>query len=85
MGTAGMAALYGLALAAIIMGFYGHLLHAILGVLMAIDAPFRIRRWVRRRRAFGLLPNHVKQQMVAGWWLAAFVVAILMVAPLVRR
>ena len=49
----------------------GNLLLAILASVLLIDGPRRITRWMRTRRAFGELPRHIRQQLVACWWLAA--------------
>jgi hypothetical protein len=85
LGTAGLVALYGLALFGMAMLAFGSVVHGIIGLVVIIDAPLRIRRWIRRRRAFGLLPRHIQQQWVAGWWLAALVVGVLVLAPLFKR
>src|ERR1043165_585823 len=69
-GAIGMAMTYALLIAlAIVSAWRGDLLMLLIG-LFALDAPRRVTRWLRTRRAFALLPRHVKQQMVAGWWLA---------------
>jgi hypothetical protein len=70
-GTVGMVTLYSLTAASLVLALLGHVLPGVVGVLIAVDAPWRARRWLGRQRAFGLLPRHIRQQVAAGWWLAA--------------
>jgi hypothetical protein len=48
-----MVLLYGLGTVALVMSVAGSIGHGALALLLAIDAPFRVRRWLGRRRALG--------------------------------
>lgn len=49
---------------------WGHFIVGLVAALFLCEAPFRLRRWRRTRRAFDQLPTYKKQQVVAAWWLA---------------
>jgi hypothetical protein len=69
-GLAGMLLTYSaLAVLAASVAF-GHLFVGLIAALFLCEAPFRLGRWRRTKRAFEALPTYKKQQIVAGWWLA---------------
>lgn len=76
-GFAGMGCAYLLLTALTLSIFRGNHVVGFVALLFLLDSPTRARRWLRTRRAFARLPAHRKQQMVAGWWLAAALAAFL--------
>ena len=49
----------------------GHIFIGLVAGLTVFSAPDSLRRWARTRRAFGRLPIHIRQQLVAKWVLIA--------------
>ena len=49
----------------------GHIFIGLVAGLTIFSAPDSLRRWARTRRAFGRLPIHIRQQLVAKWVLIA--------------
>jgi hypothetical protein len=79
-GFVGLALAYVFCFALAASVFFGNFIVGGLAALTLLDAPMRIRRWIRTQRAFAALPRYKQQQLAGFWWLAAFLGALLLLA-----
>ena len=84
LGLAAMICTYAALAVVALTTLLGNILVGGIAILFLLEAPRRVRRWIRDRRAFIALPRHTRQQMIAGWWLAAAVAGVLVGASMHR-